>query len=296
MLLLSPHSLNAFAEVVRLASFSKAAKALRITQPALSMRIKQLESETGHVLLIRSRGGARLTPSGERLIEYVRLREIVDNELQSNFSGGAESSKISGQIRLAGHFSVIANLGLKVLAPLQREHEGVQLFTMVREHHETSLLLKQGKCDLALVMEPLSDETFETHFLGYEKYVLIKSKKFTGRVNTFIDSHPLDRTTEEFFKVQNVRKKSSNYSRSFLHNEVGILRGVELGLGRAVVAAREVTRSSLVTCVSGYKPLFMPCYLQASRNARRSKMLSLAIDEIKKNAPKMLDATLRRLP
>lgn len=54
----------------RLRNFGKVAKKLGTTQPAISMRIKQLERELGVPLFYRNTTQTRLTESGRRLLEY----------------------------------------------------------------------------------------------------------------------------------------------------------------------------------------------------------------------------------
>ncbi len=59
-----------FREVARQQSFSRAAEALSLTQPAVSQQIAGLEQQLGMSLMHRDRGGVRLTPAGERLLEH----------------------------------------------------------------------------------------------------------------------------------------------------------------------------------------------------------------------------------
>jgi len=72
--------LHQFAAIVKHRSFSAAAQALGITQPALSKIVKSLERELGARLLERGRFGALPTPTGEAL---ARHSDAVDAELRS---------------------------------------------------------------------------------------------------------------------------------------------------------------------------------------------------------------------
>jgi DNA-binding transcriptional LysR family regulator len=67
---LDPRRLLTFREVARRRSFSRAAEALSLTQPAVSQQIAALERQLGLSLMRRGRGGVRLTPAGERLLEH----------------------------------------------------------------------------------------------------------------------------------------------------------------------------------------------------------------------------------
>jgi DNA-binding transcriptional LysR family regulator len=68
-----------FREVAHLGSFSRAADALSLTQPAVSQQIAALERQLGAKLLDRGPGGVRLTPAGELLLEHA---DVVADRLE----------------------------------------------------------------------------------------------------------------------------------------------------------------------------------------------------------------------
>ena len=70
-LVLELHQLRTFCHVVQEASFSRAAQALHLTQPAVSQQIRVLEEEMG-VKLLQRVGGVRPTRAGEVLLEYAQ--------------------------------------------------------------------------------------------------------------------------------------------------------------------------------------------------------------------------------
>ena len=63
--------LRYFREVARLGSMTAAARALGLSQPTLSVAVRQLEDELGAALLQRHRGGASLTAAGAELLRHV---------------------------------------------------------------------------------------------------------------------------------------------------------------------------------------------------------------------------------
>jgi DNA-binding transcriptional LysR family regulator len=67
---LDPRRMLTFREVARQQSFSRAAEALSLTQSAVSQQIAALEQQLGVSLMQRGRGGIRLMPAGERLLEH----------------------------------------------------------------------------------------------------------------------------------------------------------------------------------------------------------------------------------
>ena len=64
--------------VVNFGSFSLAAERSFVTQPSLSMQIKNLEEELGVQLFARAKKGVVLTDNGQRLIPYIR--EMVNQK------------------------------------------------------------------------------------------------------------------------------------------------------------------------------------------------------------------------
>jgi LysR family transcriptional regulator, nitrogen assimilation regulatory protein len=70
--MLDNRKLRYFMTVAEFGSFTKAADALHITQPALSRQIKQLEEELGVDLLLREGRGIRLTDAGEAVLLHAR--------------------------------------------------------------------------------------------------------------------------------------------------------------------------------------------------------------------------------
>ncbi|MCR4431198.1 MAG: LysR family transcriptional regulator [Tepidanaerobacteraceae bacterium] len=72
--------LKSFYITVKCNSISKAAAALHLTQPGLSMQLKNLEKEMGATLLIRSNKGVELTEEGKVVYNYANtILSIADN-------------------------------------------------------------------------------------------------------------------------------------------------------------------------------------------------------------------------
>jgi DNA-binding transcriptional LysR family regulator len=72
--------LEAFAEIARLASVSRAAEELHLTQPALTARLQSLEGDLEVELFVRSRRGMALTDAGRALLPYAQraIAQVVD--------------------------------------------------------------------------------------------------------------------------------------------------------------------------------------------------------------------------
>src|SRR5256885_17013239 len=64
--------LESFVEVARTGNVSRAAQALFLTQPALTARLKPLESDLGVELFVRSARGMKLTDAGRAFLPYAQ--------------------------------------------------------------------------------------------------------------------------------------------------------------------------------------------------------------------------------
>jgi DNA-binding transcriptional LysR family regulator len=89
--MLDPRRLLTFREVARQGSFSRAAQALALSQPAVSQQIGALERELGATLLVRGRAGTVVTPAGGLLLAHAdalasRL-ELADAQMDELAAG-----------------------------------------------------------------------------------------------------------------------------------------------------------------------------------------------------------------
>lgn len=75
--------LETFAAVSRLSSFTKAADALHLTQPAVSIQVKQISETIGLALFEQTGRDIALTPAGEELLKTVRSLDDIWNRFES---------------------------------------------------------------------------------------------------------------------------------------------------------------------------------------------------------------------
>ena len=145
--------LVAFDRVAREGSFSRAAVALGLGQPAVSARILSLEESVGGALFVRGRS-LRLTALGESLLPYVRRSLEVLRE-------GVDASRLAqvgerGSVRVAALGSLAGGLLGPALAEFVRAHPQVEC-TIRSGYHEALLqLLLDGIVDVALTVWPFA--------------------------------------------------------------------------------------------------------------------------------------------
>lgn len=137
-----------FLSLARTRSFSRTAEERGVTQPALSRRIRALESWVGAELVDRSTYPARITPAGKLFEEQATdfLRQLLDTRamLRGQDSRGQAGLKIA-----AGH-----SLSLNFLPPwlqtVQRACGEINTRVIAANVHDSVLALVEGGCDLLL--------------------------------------------------------------------------------------------------------------------------------------------------
>jgi len=141
--------LRTFVAVAEAGSFTRAARAAAVSQPALSVQLGKLEAELGGRLFERGRRGARLTTLGEALLP--RAQAALD-QLER---GRQELRELTGLTRGRVTLGCPPTTGAHVLPPVlvrfRARHPGVQV--LLREESSPALAdhLERGDVDLAIL-------------------------------------------------------------------------------------------------------------------------------------------------
>jgi LysR family cyn operon transcriptional activator len=172
MLLRHIRYLNAVAEF---GSFTRAAQALHVSQPALSQQIRELEERLGAQLLDRSGRQIRPTDMGRAYLE--RARRAL-SELEEGARAIRDVEDLStGSLRLGVTPSVAAYL----IAPLSQRfwarYPGITLSISVSAQEEMEPALMQDALDLGIGFGDLPSDDIEATPLHVERVGLIVSAK-----------------------------------------------------------------------------------------------------------------------
>ena len=144
--------LESFREVVREGSFTAAAKKLHMTQPAVSLHIKALESELGARLLDRDGRGVRLTAAGKALLESA---DAALAHLQEAARRIAEiQAPERGTVVLACGDTVALHLLPPVLTRFRKEHPQAEVH--VTNHGSKAIveMVLGREADLGIITRP----------------------------------------------------------------------------------------------------------------------------------------------
>jgi LysR family nitrogen assimilation transcriptional regulator len=153
--------LEYFVSVAELGSFSKAALALDIAQPALSRQVRALEVDLRETLLLRNGRGVTLTEAGQRLFQHSVT--ILNRVAQAREDMGAQRDEPVGRITVGLPPSINRQLTLPLIDAFRRQLPKARLAIVEGLSSHIAEWLTSGRVDLGLVYnpEPASHLTIE---------------------------------------------------------------------------------------------------------------------------------------
>jgi DNA-binding transcriptional LysR family regulator len=144
--------LRTLVAITDLGTFSKAAQALHLAQPTVSLHISELESRLGAMLLVRGHKTVQPTSAGAVLVERARrlLRDADDavDAIQRHVEGRV------GRVRLGTSTGVVVYLLPHVLKAMELAHPGIDVEVSILGSAESMARLALGTLDIGLVATP----------------------------------------------------------------------------------------------------------------------------------------------
>ncbi|WP_338880144.1 LysR family transcriptional regulator [Achromobacter veterisilvae] len=163
--------LRTFAQVIELGSFSAAAERGGVTQPAVSLQIRQLERRFGLKLVERVGRRAGPTAAGAELLAHVR---VIDAALaQAELAMTAHASQVSGRIRLGTGATACTYLLPSLLADLKRRFPALDIVASTGNTADMLRGLENNALDIGLVTLPAPGRMFQVTPVLEDEFVAI---------------------------------------------------------------------------------------------------------------------------
>jgi len=178
MINVTMRQLRYFDALARHGHFGRAAEACSISQPALSMQIKEMEEALGGVLLERGGRQVALTSFGEDLLQ--RVREILRSVDELGDFARASRDRLAGRLRVGMIPTIAPYLLPKVIENLARVHPELDIH--VRETLTPKLIkeVTEGRLDTAIVALPVSEPSLTEIALFKENFLLVRPGEQKG--------------------------------------------------------------------------------------------------------------------
>lgn len=161
--------------VARHGHFGRAAEVCAISQPALSMQIKELEESLGTELFERGARQVRLTQFGEEFLS--RVRDILRSVDELGDLARSSRDRLVGRLRIGVIPTIAPYLLPRIIGDLTQTNAGLDLH--VRETVTPKLLqeLADGRLDTAIVALPVSEPSLTEVALFSEDFVLVRPEE-----------------------------------------------------------------------------------------------------------------------
>ena len=275
---LTLRQLDIFEAVARFGSFSRASEALHLTQPAVSMQIKQLEEALGLPLFEQIGRRIHLTEAGRETLEATRA---VNRELGNLKHVLGELQGLKGGTLTVSVVSSASYLGARLIAAFRQIHPEVRVSlnavnreTLLRHLAENSIdvaLMGRPPEDQDLVSQPFMDNPLvviasPSHPLAGQREIPLQrlaDEPFVGREQ----GSGTRIAVEKFFEGNGLTLKVAME----MNKNEGIKQAVEAGLGVGVVSLHgELAKRNLcILDVQGF-PLLRQWYLVQRQGKRFS--------------------------
>jgi len=146
--------LQVFESVARQLSFTRAAEELHLTQPAVSMQVKQLESSVGLSLFEQLGKRVFMTQAGETMLRHAQtvMRHLATAREEMDELKGVDS----GRLRIAVA-STVNYFATRLLATFARLHPSVQITLDVTNRETLLQKLEDNQPDIVLMGKPPKD-------------------------------------------------------------------------------------------------------------------------------------------
>lgn len=170
--------LRTFIEVYRQRSISGAARALNLTQPAVSQHISGLEVAVGRPLFQRQPQGVVPTAAADDLA--ADIGNTLDTAESALASARARSMDVSGTLQIIGHADFMAEKLAGELLPLLENDIRVHMHT--GDGEMVVQMVVEGHCDLGITAHPVSDSRLKGEVIFTDRVLAVAAPSVAHRL------------------------------------------------------------------------------------------------------------------
>lgn len=169
--LLSPRLFKAFLAAAETENFTAAAARANMTQPGVSQHVRELEDELGMALFKRLGKTVKLTPTGHRLVAYVRAyQHVVDDFLDSVQD---EEEQLKGPVSYAMPPSFLLSPYFPMLLKRRKGYPGIELSVSLVPTDEVVQKILRGEIDFGFITRKVDHPLLILEEFCQEEYILV---------------------------------------------------------------------------------------------------------------------------
>ncbi len=273
---LSLDQLQALIEVADLGSFSAAARRLNLTQPAISLQIRELERRAGVALIERLGKRAFPTAAGQELIDHARrLRAGADTALNAM---KRHKDGDFGRVHIGTGVTALTYLLPGILRRLRADHPGIELVVTTGTTQGVAERMIANEIDIGVVTLPVDPKIFAVTPLRDDPILALlpgrsraKGKPITAGE---LVQHPLilEHEPSNHSRIGRRWLQAAGYDERpamEIDNMEAIKQLVSAGLGAAIVPASALSGGASANYTA--RPLSPPAMRKLALIERRNK-------------------------
>ncbi len=239
--------IEAFVNVVRYKSFSKAADATFFTQPTISTHIRNLEKELGVKLLDRKSRIVEMTPQGAKFYKYAV--EMINARSQAFDALNADQDNVEGILEIQTSSIPGVTFLPSLLSDFKREHNGIQYYVSMSDTQTVLDNIIERRGEIGFVGENITSNAVESVKVASDRTVMIapKSMLLPSKVSMeeivdlpFIwrETGSATRKVFESTAVSLGYDKESFEVAALFDDVDAVIRAVETGLGVSIISEK----------------------------------------------------------
>ena len=241
--------IEAFVNVVRYKSFSKAADATFFTQPTISTHIRNLEKELGVKLLDRKSRAVEMTPQGAKFYKYAV--EMINERAQAIDALNSTDS-IEGILEIQTSSIPAVTFLPELLADFRSEHGGIQYYVSTSDTQTVIDNILERRGEIGFIGEDPQGSNLESTRIFTDNTVMIAPESFNISPKITLEeavTYPFiwretGSATRKMFEstVASLGYEKDAFEVAALFDDMdSIIRSVEAGLGVAVISRKVAT-------------------------------------------------------
>jgi DNA-binding transcriptional LysR family regulator len=300
---MSDRRLKVFHTVARLLSFTKAAEALHMTQPAVTFQVRQLEEYFNTRLFDRTHNKVSLTPAGERVSEFAERIFDLYSEMENSVRD--LTGEISGALTIGASTTIAEYMLPALLGEFKNRYPDINLRLKVSNSEGIVSMVEHNVIDLGVVESPVGNKNLIVEVCHEDQLVVVAAPdhelvKRGGKVSASdIVSHPFVSREEgsgtrdvimQYLADAKVSSSDMNFSLE-LGSPEAIKGAVEAGMGITILSRSIIGKELKLKTLSELQldpPLSRPFSFVRQRQKFRvtvmEKLLEFAQAYFKKNA------------
>jgi molybdate transport repressor ModE-like protein len=253
--------LRIFYALAQTGSMVQASRKLAISQPAISKCLSNLEGVIDQPLMVRSRQGMRLTPTGEKLFQFCEMLFAKLEDLEKSLES---FDSVSGVLQIGTYETFFETIWPTLLGQLAKQYPDLDIQVKTDATSNLWQALENGSIDLIVDAEPQTSQQFysqvifEDHFELYQKKGAKLKVDSKQRLPLAYATSAIDRSgknIEDTLNQMGIKHRLAYDVQSFTFVRALALKGLCVGVLPARLAHPHLKSGELESYLRNGKPI-----------------------------------------